>query len=153
MHKIYVYIYIFIYYKEHIPRQIKRSNRDFNGNTSINTMLVIEINGINPKSLQASLTCCSHIFWKATNLGFPISILSSKFGCQLNPFSHYSLQGLTHKSKTNLHAWSQNQTRNNRSWGKTIQSSDSFPKQISNPLGQKCQKNFLLSMHTINHIV
>jgi hypothetical protein len=82
-------------------REMKRvkSNRDFNRKTSINTMLIIEINTINIKSLQATLTSFSHIAWITTDLIFLFNSSDSKFCSQINFLSH-SLQSLFHNFQT-----------------------------------------------------
>jgi len=79
-------------------REMKRikSNRDFNWKTSINTMLIIEINTINIKSLQATLTSFSHIAWITTDFKFPISSSNSKLSSQFNLLS-YTFQSLYKK--------------------------------------------------------
>jgi len=57
-------------------------------------MLVIEINAIDVKSLQAALTSSPHICWIPKDLPFPFGEFDSKLGSQFNLLSHPSLQSL-----------------------------------------------------------
>lgn len=75
-------------------RMEREPNRDFNGDTGVNTMLVIEINARDIKSLQAGLTGSADVSGVTADLPFAVRQVHSKFGCQLDLVSHPSLETL-----------------------------------------------------------
>ncbi|KAJ0456788.1 hypothetical protein HanPI659440_Chr15g0603761 [Helianthus annuus] len=66
------------------------SNRDFNGHTSVNPMLIIQINRLHPKPLQTSFTTSPNILRISANLPHTI-ILNPKLSSQLHLPPHSSL--------------------------------------------------------------
>ena len=67
--------------KEIIGKWEELTNCDFNWNTGVDAVLVVEINTIDIKALQAGLTSCSHVCWIATDHPLPILKTISELGC------------------------------------------------------------------------
>ena len=64
------------------------TNRDFDWDPGVNPMLVIEIDAINSKPLQAGLASSSHILRIATNLSLAVGEVDAEFGSKLYFLSH-----------------------------------------------------------------
>lgn len=60
------------------------TDRDFNGNFGINSMLIIKINTIHSQSFQASFTSRPHIRRFAVDLKLSVQKLDPKFSSQLD---------------------------------------------------------------------
>jgi len=68
--------------------------RDFNGDTGIYTVLVVEVDAIDVKPLQAGLASCPHVGRIAPDLPLPVRQAEPELGRQLHLLSHPSLQCL-----------------------------------------------------------
>ena len=66
---------------------------DFNWNSCVDSMLIVEVNAIHIQPLQARLTSRAHICGISLHEGLPILDNDPKFGCKLNlvPSSFQSL--------------------------------------------------------------
>ena len=79
------------------------TNRDFDGNAGVDAVLVVEIDAIQVKALQAGLTGGSHIRWIATDIHYlPIRIPMPELGCQFHPLFHASILQSLFPKKRNL---------------------------------------------------
>ena len=95
----YIYIYIyFFFFSTRLRRrdeEEKKSNRDFDGHTSVDSMLVIEIDTIHIEALQASLASAPHIRGITLNSTLAVADDDSEFGSYLNFVPHSSFKRLT----------------------------------------------------------
>ena len=72
----------------------KCSNRDFNGQASVDAMLIIKIDAVNLQPPQAALACCSYMPRLPAHFALAIRKTYPKFSTHFSSASHPSLQSL-----------------------------------------------------------